>query len=60
MYIGVATRDDEGRVMAALSKKIKVPLGPVEVEAKDFELGLQFAKDVGIRDLILEGDSLIM
>lgn len=56
----MATRDDEGRVMAALSKKIKAPLGPVEVEAKDFELGLQFAKDVGIRDLILEGDSLIV
>ena len=34
------------------------PLGPLEVEAKAFESGLQFAKDVGLHEFILEGDSL--
>ena len=48
----------KGRVVAALSKKIHAPLGVVEAEAKAFEMGLQFAKDVGVRDLILEGGSL--
>ena len=35
-----------------------VGIGAIEAEAKAFEMGLQFAKDVGVRDLILEGDSL--
>ena len=43
--------------MAAMSKKVKAPLGPVEIEAKAFEVGLQFAKDVGLEEFIL-GDSL--
>ena len=33
-------------------------MGPLEVEAKAFESGLQFAKDVGLHEFILEGDSL--
>lgn len=56
--VRVIIRDDKGRVIAALSKKIPAPLGAVETEAKAFESGLQFAKDIGIQDLILEGDSL--
>ena len=60
MGIGVVIRDKEGKVKAALSKKINVPLGPVEAEAKAFEMGIQFAKDVGIRDVLIKGDSLIV
>ena len=40
MGIGVIIRDDEGRVEAALSKKIYAPLGVVEAEAKAFETTL--------------------
>jgi len=58
--IGVVIRDDEGRLEAALSKKIPVRMGALEVEAKAFETGLLFAKDVGVRDVILEGDSLVV
>ena len=58
MGIGVIIRDDTGLVVAAMSKKVKAPLGPVEIEAKAFEVGLQFAKDVGLQEFILEGDSL--
>ena len=56
--IGTVIKDEKGSVVAALSRKIYASLGTVEAEAKAFEMGLQFAKDVGVRDLILEGDSL--
>ena len=47
--MGVIIQDDKGLVVAALSKikKISAPLGALEVEANAFEVGLQFAKDVG-------------
>ena len=35
-------------------------MGIVEVEAKAFEASIIFAKKVGIRDLVLQGDSLIV
>ena len=52
--IVVVVRDDLGRVVAALSKRSNAPLGAVEAEAKAFETGLQFAKDIGVQDIILE------
>ena len=58
MGICAVIKDENGSVVAALSRKIYASLGAVEAEAKAFEMGLQFAKDVGVRDLILEGDSL--
>lgn len=30
------------------------------MEAKVFEAGLEFARDIGIHDVILEGDSLVL
>ena len=60
MGIRVLIRDEEGQVEAALSKKIMAPLGAVEAEAKAFEAGILFAKDIGIQEFILEGDSTII
>ena len=57
---GVIIRDHEGKFIAGLSKKFHAPLGIVEAEAKAFEAGIIFAKEVGIRDLVLEGDSLFV
>lgn len=53
-------RDDEGRVEAALSKRIEAPLRALEAEAKAFEAGILFAKDIGIQEFILEGDSTVI
>ena len=58
--IGVVIRDMEGKVKAALCKKINALLGLVEAEAKAFEMGIQLTKDMGIRDVLIEGDSLIV
>ena len=62
IFIQSKHQEDKGRAIAALSKKIHAPVGVVELEAeaKAFEIGLQFAKDVGIRDLTHEGDSLVV
>nr|POF27269.1 hypothetical protein CFP56_12610 [Quercus suber] len=58
--VRVVIRDDKGRLKAALCRKITAPMGATEAEAKAFEAGLLFAKDVGVRDVILEGDSLVV
>ena len=58
--VGVLIRDEQGQVIAALSQKINAPLGALEVEAKAAEVALQFARDVGISDFIMEVDSLIV
>ena len=55
---GVVIRDGEGEVIAALSKWWKFPLGATEAVAKAWEAGILFARDVGIRDVEFEGDSL--
>ena len=58
--MGVVIRDDEGRVIAALSKEVQQPPGPLETEAKAMEVGVSFAWDVGIKEVILECDSKIV
>ena len=55
--IGVIIRDSAGLVIAALSQKLALPLGALEIEAKAMEVGIQFALDVGVRDVTMEGDS---
>ena len=54
----VIIRDDAGDVVAALSKKWKYPLGAIEAEAKALEAIVNFARDVGIRDVEIETDLL--
>ena len=43
-----------------MCKKIKAPLGLLEVEAKAYEAGLLLARHLGLRDVVLEVDSLII
>ena len=49
--IGIIIRDEEGRVEAALSKRIKAPLGAIEAEAKAFEAGLLSQKTLEFKRL---------
>ncbi|XP_075654826.1 uncharacterized protein LOC142624996 [Castanea sativa] len=57
---GVVIRDDAGEVFAALSKKWKSPLGAIEAEAKALEAGVNFAREVGIREAEFESDSVVI
>ena len=56
--IGVVIKDLQGRFMAALCRKIKAPLQVLEVEAKAYKVGMLLARHLGLRDGLLEGDSL--
>ena len=56
--IGVIVQDAYGQAVAALSSKLMAPFGAIEMEAKALEARLQFARDIGIQDFILESDSL--
>ena len=57
--IGVMVRDEEGNVIAALSRKLDLPLGALEIEAKALEVGIQFAEEVELRKVVFESDLLL-
>ena len=58
--VGVVICDHEGRVAVAMSKKLLQPLGLVEIEVKVMEIGVFFAWNAGIRDVVVESDSKIV
>lgn len=53
--MGVTVRDKEGNVLAAMSRKVALPLGALETEAKALEIGVKFSEEVGLRDVVFEG-----
>ena len=58
--VGVVIRDHDGRVAAGMSMKLLQLLGSLEIEVKAMEIGVAFAWDVGIRDVVVESDSKIV
>lgn len=55
--VGVIISDHEGSVVATMSKRISLPLGTLEAEAKAMDEATLFARDIGVRDIIFETDS---
>ena len=58
--IGVVIRDQQGRLLAALCRKIRAKLGVINIEAKAYEAGVLLARHLGLKNGVLEGDSLII
>ena len=58
--VGVIVRDELGRVEAAMCRNLNATLGAIKTESKAIEAGLLFTQDIGIRDIVVESDSLIM
>ncbi|KAK9983964.1 hypothetical protein SO802_033489 [Lithocarpus litseifolius] len=56
--IGVVIRDTRGLVIASCSKVVHQVLSVSDIEALAAAWALSFASDVGVRQAILEGDSL--
>ena len=52
--------DEEGNVIAAMSRKKNLPLRVLEMEAKALEIGVKLVKEVGLRDVVFEGDSQLI
>ena len=58
--VEVVICDHDGRVATATSMKLLQHLGLLEIEAIVMEIGVAFALDVGIRDVVVESDSKIL
>ena len=58
--IGVIIHDHEGSVIAALSKHLPLPLGPLEAKAKAADEAVSFAWDVGVREVIFKTNSKLV
>ncbi|XP_075665989.1 uncharacterized protein LOC142635792 [Castanea sativa] len=54
--IGVVIRDSAGLVIGALSKNISLPPSAIEVEALACQRAIIFARELGLREVVFEGD----
>ncbi|KAF7806899.1 uncharacterized protein G2W53_039060 [Senna tora] len=58
--IGCVARDGSGRVLAALAKRVP-SAGDVDIlEATAIFTGMEFARDLSIQDIVVEGDSTVV
>nr|POE58304.1 hypothetical protein CFP56_05249 [Quercus suber] len=57
---GVVIRDFEGEVIADLTERTTMPTSVVEIEALACRRAISFAAEIGLRDVVIEGDSEII
>jgi hypothetical protein len=59
MGVGVVVRDYGGAITAALSRRMGGCLEPVHAESMGAVMAAEFCRDLGLQDIVLEGDSLL-
>nr|POE86670.1 hypothetical protein CFP56_52919 [Quercus suber] len=58
--LGVIIRNQEGLVIASMSTQVPQQLQPIEIEALAASNALGFAREVGISEAVLEGNSSLV
>lgn len=59
--VGVVIRNEKGELMGTMCKKISFPLGTLEAEETAAAEGIALARDLGLREVVIEGDaSMVM
>ena len=58
--VSAVVRDDNGLVLASCAKIVSQAYSAVEIESMAATIALSFTSDLGIRLVVLEGDSLEM
>lgn len=59
LRIGVVFRDNQGLVLAFLSRHLSQVYSPLEIEAMAVSWAFQFVSDLGFTQAVLEGDSQV-
>ena len=57
--LGVIVRNGKGRVVASMAESFQLPFSVIAVEVIAAKKALQFAKDLRLSSIVLEGDSKI-
>lgn len=58
--IGVVIRNAEGQLLGVMSKRLALPLKALETEAMAVQEGIHFVWDLGLKEIVIESDSLIV
>ena len=58
--LGVMVRDKEGLVIVAMATHVPQLLQAIEIEALAANKALEFAQEMGLSDVVLEGDSSLV
>jgi len=58
--LGVIVLNKEGLVIASMSTQVPQQLQPIEIEALAANKALEFAREMDISNVVLEGDSLLV
>ena len=58
--IGVVLRDDQGSVLASLSRQVSQVYNPLEIKALAAAAALRFALELGFSQVVLKGDSQVL
>ena len=58
--IGVVIRNHKGQIMGAICKQVFFPLQALEAEAKAAEAGILLGWDLGLKNIVVEGDAQLV
>jgi ribonuclease HI len=60
MGVGVVARDYRGDIIGALCRRLESCPDPVHAESMGAVMAAEFCRDLGLQDVVLEGDSLLV